>query len=95
MSDRKYKQKGYQDTGKPEKKEKRPPEHRPRGDQFGPRTPRMVGTVNRARCSNCGKVLLAGFDPNGKCPSCAADSTHFQPMSEKKYGNKSGNFPVK
>lgn len=73
MSDRKYKQKGYQDTGKPEKKEKRPPEHRPRGDQFGPRTPRMVGTVNRARCSNCGKVLLPGFDPNGKCPSCAID----------------------
>jgi len=30
----------------------------------------MVGTVTRARCSNCGTVLAAGFDPNGKCPKC-------------------------
>lgn len=30
----------------------------------------MVGTVTRGRCSNCGAVLTAGFDPNGKCPKC-------------------------
>jgi predicted RNA-binding Zn-ribbon protein involved in translation (DUF1610 family) len=30
----------------------------------------MVGTVTRARCSNCGAVLVAGFDPNEKCPKC-------------------------
>src|SRR5437870_10127512 len=30
----------------------------------------MVGTVTRARCSNCGAVLAPGFDPNGKCPKC-------------------------
>lgn len=39
-------------------------------DQFGPRTPRMVGTVTRSRCSNCGAVLTPGFDPNGTCPKC-------------------------
>ena len=70
MSDRKYKQKGYQDTGKPEKKEKRPPQGPPHREMLGPRTPRMVGTITRARCSNCGKVLLPGFDSNGKCASC-------------------------
>jgi hypothetical protein len=52
-----------------EKKE-RPPETRPRQEQIGPRTPRMVGTVTRARCANCGTVLLPGFDPNGQCPRC-------------------------
>jgi hypothetical protein len=31
----------------------------------------MVGTVTRARCSNCGAVLASGFDPNGKCPKCS------------------------
>ncbi len=72
--DRKYSHRGYRDAEKKEKKEKphdrKPPSGGPRGDQFGPRTPRMVGTVTRARCSNCGVVLAPGFDPNGKCPKC-------------------------
>ena len=33
----------------------------------------MVGTITRARCSNCGAVLQQGFDPKGKCPKCAFD----------------------
>ena len=66
--DRKYSHRGYRDAEKNEKKEKthdrKPPSGGPRGaDQFGPRTPRMVGTVTRARCSNCGAVLAPGFDP--------------------------------
>jgi hypothetical protein len=76
--DRKYSHRGYRDAEKNEKKERshdrKPPQGGPRGaDQFGPRTPRMVGTVTRARCSNCGAVLTAGFDPAGKCPKCQAD----------------------
>jgi hypothetical protein len=55
---------------KPQKKEKRPAEGHPRQEQIGPRTPRMVGTITRARCSNCGTVLQQGFDPKGKCPKC-------------------------
>ncbi len=66
--ERKYRQRGYMDSEKPQKKER--PQERPRQEQIGPRTPRMVGTVTRARCSNCGAVLMAGFDPNGKCPRC-------------------------
>ena len=70
--DRKYKQRGYMSSSeKPQKKDKRPPEGHPRQEQIGPRTPRMVGTITRARCSNCGAVLRAGFDPKGKCPQCA------------------------
>jgi hypothetical protein len=59
---------------KPKKQEKRPPhDGRPRQEQFGPRTPRMVGTVSRMRCSNCGAVLQPNVDPNAKCPRCAFD----------------------
>jgi hypothetical protein len=71
--ERKYKQKGYQEKDRPEKKKERPAEPRPRQEQMGPRTPRMVGTVMRARCSNCGAVLMPGFDPNGQCPRCHAE----------------------
>jgi hypothetical protein len=76
--DRKYGHRGYRDAEKQDKKDKshdrKPPSGGPRGaDQFGPRTPRMVGTVTRARCSNCGAVLTPGFDPNGTCPKCQAE----------------------
>ena len=75
MSDRKYRQLGYQDSGSPKKEKRdRPTEGRPpKHDQMGPRTPRMVGTVTRARCSNCGNVLLPGFDVNGQCKKCNTD----------------------
>ena len=74
--DRKYGHRGYRDAEKQDKKEhrhdKKPPQGGPRGqnDHLGPRTPRMVGTVTRARCSDCGAVLTPGFDPNGQCPKC-------------------------
>lgn len=73
--DRKYGHRGYRDAEKNDKKERshdrKPPAGGPRQqDQFGPRTPRMVGTVTRARCSNCGAVLTPGFDPAGQCPKC-------------------------
>ena len=75
--DRKYGHRGYRDAEKQDKKERshdrKPPAGGPRADQFGPRTPRMVGTVTRARCANCGAVLASGFDPNGQCPKCALE----------------------
>ncbi|HTX16576.1 MAG TPA: hypothetical protein VMD77_14850 [Candidatus Baltobacteraceae bacterium] len=75
--ERKYKQRGYRDRDAEDKKRERsehaerpsqPP--RPKQDMLGPRTPRMVGTVSRARCSNCGAVLAPGFDLNSECPRC-------------------------
>lgn len=77
--ERKYRQRGYRDREAEDKKRDRaahpdrPPEKRPKPDMLGPRTPRMVGTVMRARCSNCGAVLAPGFDPNGQCPRCHAE----------------------
>jgi hypothetical protein len=76
--DRKYRQRGYSDREAEDKKRERvdrPPEQpRPKQqDMLGPRTPRMVGTVMRARCSNCGAVLAPGFDVNAGCPRCQSD----------------------
>jgi hypothetical protein len=76
--ERKYRQRGYEDRDAREKKRERgdrpPSEPRPKQqDLLGPRTPRMVGTVMRARCSNCGAVLAPGFDAAGKCPRCQAE----------------------
>lgn len=68
--DRKYKHKGYSERDREDKKRERPAEPRPRQEQMGPRTPRMVGTVMRARCSNCGAILAPGFDQSGQCPKC-------------------------
>lgn len=78
--ERKYKQRGYEDRDrngrdsrdKKRERSERPPEPRPKQDMLGPRTPRMVGTVTRARCSDCGAVLAPGFDPSGECPRCHA-----------------------
>ena len=83
--DRKYGHRGYRDaerqdkqgrdkSGRKDKPDRKPPQGGPRGatDHLGPRTPRMVGTVTRARCSNCGAVLVAGFDPKWKTVNVAA-----------------------
>ncbi len=75
--ERKYKQKGYRDSDADEKKRERtdrpPGEPRPKQELLGPRTPRMVGTVMRARCTSCGAVLAPGFDANTACPRCHAE----------------------
>jgi hypothetical protein len=75
--ERKYRQRGYADREAEDKKreraergERKPSEPRPKQDMLGPRTPRMVGTVMRARCSSCGAVLAPGFDQNAQCPRC-------------------------
>ena len=76
--ERKYRQRGYEDRNSQDKKRERserPSNGEPRPkmqDAMGPRTPRMVGTVTRARCSSCGAVLMPGFDQSGECPRCHA-----------------------
>ncbi|MGH9430040.1 MAG: hypothetical protein ACRD3T_00695 [Terriglobia bacterium] len=65
--DRKYRQRGYNDSGRdrPAKKTSRPAEN------FGPKTPHLPGAHEVTRCANCGKVLPPRFDSGGKCPFCA------------------------
>ena len=64
--DRKYRQRGYMDSGR-ERPEKKPT---PRGEMIGPRTPTMPGKREVMRCSSCATVLPPGIDLSGKCPHC-------------------------
>lgn len=71
MSDRKYRQHGYQDDNRekrPEKPAGRP--SGPPGERIGPRTPRFPARITVARCANCGAVLPKGFDTQGRCHRC-------------------------
>jgi hypothetical protein len=69
LSDRKYRQRGYQDSG--QKSEKRQPSEKPvKKDTFGPRAIQMPGTRSVSRCSQCGNLLQSVSEPVGQCPKC-------------------------
>jgi predicted RNA-binding Zn-ribbon protein involved in translation (DUF1610 family) len=68
VSDRKYRQRGYQDGG--EERRKQSEEKPARKDTFGPRPLQMPGTRSVSRCAQCGVVLPAGAESTGKCPKC-------------------------
>ena len=75
MSDRKYKQRGYQDEGR----DRQPPrdkssgeQQKPRGERpEGPRTPNMPGFRTVVRCHRCGNLLNAAVLVNTACPKCS------------------------
>ena len=66
--DRKYRQRGYQDSGRDhDRSEGRP---KTRVENYGPRTPNLPGAHTVSRCGGCGVVLPPDFDPSGKCARC-------------------------
>src|SRR5690348_14596626 len=84
LSDRKYRQHGYQDSGS--EREKLSQQQRPaRQDTFGPRPVQMPGTHSVSRCSQCGTVLATLSEPLGQCPKCGFElhsckqCTYFDP----------------
>lgn len=66
MGDRKYRQRGYQDSDR-EPREKRPAR---KPEIFGPKTPKMPGQREVIRCASCATILPLGYDLNGKCFRC-------------------------
>ena len=69
MSDRKYRQPGYQDSGA--EREKASARSRPaRKDTFGPRPLQMAATHTVSRCAQCGTLLTLVSEPLGQCPKC-------------------------
>lgn len=66
---RKYKQRGYMDSGAEERE--RRPEKKP--EIFGPRTPMMPGQRSVWRCASCATILPTGFDTEARCPNCGAE----------------------
>jgi hypothetical protein len=85
LSDRKYRQHGYQDSGKEREK---PSVERPvRNETFGPRAIQMPGTHAVSRCAQCGTLLKVVSEPLGQCPKCGFElhsckqCTYFDPSS--------------
>jgi len=85
MSDRKYRQHGYQDSGEKSRPQSSP-KPRPQDMTFGPRPLNMPGARTVSRCSVCGTVLTA-VNEGDTCPKCGLDlhsckmCTHFDPAS--------------
>jgi len=94
--ERKYRQRGYQDSGREysgngngARREERPRPQGPRPpiDVTGPRLPRMVQAVAAARCYNCSTALPPDVDWRGNCPKCNAalhcckQCAHFEPST--------------
>jgi predicted RNA-binding Zn-ribbon protein involved in translation (DUF1610 family) len=91
LSDRKYRQHGYQDSGGGAKKEfDKPSAPGPgpkRENTFGPRPINMPGTRTVSRCAECGALLQNLAAPVAQCPKCGFElhackqCEHFDPSS--------------
>ncbi len=90
--DRKYRQRGYMDTGRSQeggRREDRPKPSGPRPpiDITGPRLPRLLQSVVAARCYNCSTMLPTGSDFPETCPKCnvalhcCKQCAHFEPST--------------
>ena len=81
MSDRKYRQRGYQDEDKPRgpqgPKPPRPPQERAPGrvlqDERGPKTPNLMGMHEVFKCGRCGNKLGLPVELESRCARCGAD----------------------
>src|SRR5262249_9542244 len=83
MSDRKYRQRGYQDEprGEGPKRDKgsgregatRVPGGRPLQDAAGPPTPNLMASHEVFRCARCGNRLALPVEAVSRCPRCGAD----------------------
>lgn len=81
MSERKYRQRGYQDekprdrdrSGMPQG-ERKPPELRAPGRQFqdasGPKTPNLMATHEVFKCARCGNKLSTPVGEADRCARC-------------------------
>lgn len=79
MSERKYRQRGYQDEPRAPRQESKPAakkEYAPRGQPpIAPKTFNMPGFREVVRCARCGYELTAAtaWSPEGTCTKCGAD----------------------
>jgi hypothetical protein len=79
MSDRKYRQRGYQDSSGPDRRDggssprpKKPVEPRDPRIARDPRVPNMPGFREVVRCARCGTLASVAIGPDTECRSCAA-----------------------
>src|SRR5688572_9027663 len=79
MSERKYRQRGYQDeprTRQPRGPQAPKPERapgRPLQDAAGPRTPNLMAAHEVFKCARCGNRLGVPVDRESRCTRCGVD----------------------
>lgn len=80
MSDRKYRQRGYQDEPRdrePREKARGQPQQRAPGrplqDAAGPRTPNLMAAHEVFRCARCGNRLSLPVSDETRCDRCGTD----------------------
>jgi hypothetical protein len=76
MSERKYRQRGYQDDGRRGEKPaapKRPPEPRDPRMPRDPRVPNIPGFRDVFRCARCGNIESLEVGSESKCGKCGVD----------------------
>ena len=82
MSDRKYRQRGYQDDDRDRQPrapqgEKRPLEPKAPGRQLqsasGPKTPNLMASHEVFRCARCGNLLAVPVELTSRCSRCGVD----------------------
>ena len=72
MSDRKYRQRGYQESGG--ERDERPKQQKsPPRDREGPRSPRMMAFGEKVKCSSCGAAIATSVTAESTCPKCKSD----------------------
>jgi hypothetical protein len=74
MSERKYRQRGYQDE--PASRERPAPNQKPTGPRErpeGPKTPNLMASHEVFRCSRCGNRLAIPVEADGRCSRCGVD----------------------
>jgi hypothetical protein len=81
MSDRKYRQRGYQDDDRDRRpkgeKKPAPPKERAPGrvlqDERGPKTPNLMAAHEVFRCARCGNLLSLSVGRLDGCAKCGVD----------------------
>src|SRR5579862_6361174 len=86
MSDRKYRQRGYQDDSRDRETKRARPQGAPQGappaprapgrqlqDERGPKTPNLMASHEVFRCSRCGNLLPTEVDLDERCSRCGVD----------------------
>lgn len=98
MSDRKYRQRGYQDYDREPQRSK--PQSGPQGqqqrpqDREGPRSPKMMAFGEAVKCANCGVPAPASITSTTTCSKCKAElhscrqCSYFDPSAHFECSNK-------
>ncbi len=69
--ERKYRQRGYQDSSGTRERTERQPQKRE--ENLGPKTPNLMAKREVVRCASCAAIVPTEIEFAAKCPRCKAD----------------------